>query len=196
MTVGDPRKALVLGTVAIVVVCVAVYRALPSAPAPVAPRPADASQTDAQAALEDIVAESVSVDPFSHPDLEKVAEKQKENETKPDEKPTTRTTPSEFRVKVGHDRTEKNSEFEPLPAINTTGNLVDLSAGIPFRVEAVVRGDEALALVSLANTSGIAVRVGTTLNSHVKIAEIKSGSVVIEASGKRIEVAVGEGVSL
>ncbi len=61
---------------------------------------------------------------------------------------------------------------------------------------AVVRSDESLALVSIGPYNGIAVRAGTILNKHVKIIDIKSGSVVIEASGKRHEVAVGAGVTL
>ncbi|MCC7434629.1 MAG: hypothetical protein IT363_08075 [Methanoregulaceae archaeon] len=191
MTVGDPRKALVLGAIAVVVVGMAVMRALPQAPAPVAARPADAVQSEAPPNLEDDISASVSVDPFSHPDLEKAVTPPKV------EKPKIKPTPKpEFDLKIEHTRPGSDSEFEPLPAVKSNGTSIDLSAGIPFRVEAVVRGDEAFALVTLANSSGIAVRVGTTLNGHVKIAEIKSGSVVIEASGKRIEVTVGEGVTL
>lgn len=192
MTVGDPRKALVLGAIAVVVVGAAVMRVLPKAPAPIAARPANTGQSDAPPNLEDEMAGSVSVDPFSHPDLEKSV-------TTPDEdKPKAKPSPKQdFGLKIEHTRQDRDSDFEPLPAIKpNAGASVDLSAGIPFRVEAIVRGDEALALVTLANATGIAVRVGTTLNGHVKIAEIKSGSVVIEASGKRIEVPVGEGVTL
>lgn len=76
------------------------------------------------------------------------------------------------------------------------GESTKTEAGLEFRVDAVVRGDEAMALVSIAQYSSIAVRPGTVLNSHVKIIEIRSGSVVIEASGKRHEVAVGAGVTL
>jgi len=192
MTVGDPRKALVLGAIAVVVVGMAVMRALPQAPAPVPARPTDATQSDSPPALEDEITASVSVDPFSHPDLEKAVTPPKE------EKPKVKPTPKpEFDLKIEHTRSGSDSDFGPLPAVKpNSGTSIDLAGGIPFRVEAVVRGDEALALVTLASATGIAVRVGTTLNGHVKIAEIKSGSVVIEASGKRIEVAVGEGVTL
>lgn len=75
MQVGDPKKAIVLSVIALVVVCAAVYRVLPSAPAPVVKAP-DASQSEAkEPTLEDEVAESVAIDPFSHPDLAKEDEK-------------------------------------------------------------------------------------------------------------------------
>lgn len=195
MQVGDPKKAIVLSVIALVVVCAAVYRVLPSAPAPVAKAP-DASQTAANApTLEEEVAESVAIDPFSHPDLAKEdetapAQKQPEQAAqKPKPKPE---------ISIEQPAPKRGTGFEPLPPVQMSGDAgaPKTEAGLEFRVDAVVRGDEAMALVSIAQYSSIAVRPGTVLNRHVKIIEIKSGSVVIEASGKRHEVQVGAGVTL
>lgn len=195
MQVGDPKKAIVLSVIALVVVCAAVYRVLPSAPAPVAKAP-DASQTAANApTLEEEVAESVAIDPFSHPDLAKEdetapAQKQPEQAAqKPKPKPE---------ISIEQPASKRGTGFEPLPPVQMSGDAgaPKTEAGLEFRVDAVVRGDEAMALVSIAQYSSIAVRPGTVLNRHVKIIEIKSGSVVIEASGKRHEVQVGAGVTL
>jgi hypothetical protein len=195
MQVGDPKKAIVLSVIALVVVCAAVYRVLPSAPAPVAKAP-DASQTAANApTLEDEVAESVAIDPFSHPDLAK------EDETAPVQRQPDQAaqkpkpTPE---ISIQQPAPKRGTGFEPLPPVQISGDVgaPKTEAGLEFRVDAVVRGDEAMALVSIAQYSSIAVRPGTVLNRHVKIVEIKSGSVVIEASGKRHEVSVGAGVTL
>lgn len=194
MTVGDPKKAIVLAVIALVVVCAAVFRLLPSAPAPVAKVPDAAAVPAGADPLEDEVAESVAIDPFSHPDLvkdESVAKK--DTPSGPPAPPKVRT---EFGIE--HSKTKQGKGFEPLPPVGptTTGGELTADAGIEFRVDAVVRSDESLALVSIGPYNGIAVRVGTILNKHVTIIDIKAGSVVIEASGKRHEVAVGAGVTL
>lgn len=198
MTVGDPRKALVLAVIALVVVCAAVYRLLPGAPARVPTRVADEVATASELpALAEEVADSVSIDPFSHPDLSNSG-------TSPDIKAQAKAAQNaEQRREIGVSGIrDREGIFGPLPVAAKTSAPPDKNApvtpenSIEFRVEAVVRGDESLALVSLAGQGGIAVRSGTMLNSHVKIVEIKVGSVVIEASGKRVEVAVGDVVNL
>lgn len=194
MTVGDPKKAIVLAVIALVVVCAAVFRLLPSAPAPIAKAPDAVAANTGVDPLEDEVAESVSIDPFSHPDLVKdEAPARKDTPAGPPAPPKAR---SEFGIE--HEKAKQGKGFEPLPPVGptTTGGDLTADAGIEFRVDAVVRSDESLALVSIGPYNGIAVRAGTILNKHVKIIDIKSGSVVIEASGKRHEVAVGAGVTL
>jgi hypothetical protein len=194
MTVGDPKKAIVLAVIALVVVCAAVFRLMPSAPAPVAKVPDAATAPAGVDPLDDEVAESVSIDPFSHPDLaQSEAAPKKDTASGPPAPPKAR---AEFGIE--HGKTKLGKGFEPLPPVGptTSGGDIAADAGIEFRVDAVVRSDDAMALVSIGPYNGIAVRVGTILNKHVTIIEIKAGSVVIEASGKRHEVAVGAGVTL
>lgn len=196
MNVGDPRKAVVLAVIALVVVCAAVYRALPSAPTPVPvipPASSDASSESEDGAND--FAETVSIDPFSHPDLDPAA-------TKPD----TDQEPTEPKTEIRKEQVEALKQrphtqsatdvFGHLPPVDPMNAALKDENAIKFSVEAVVRGDESLALVTIAGHANIAVRVGTVLNGHVKVTAIKQSSVVIEVSGKTLEVTVGDHVTL
>lgn len=73
MNVGDPKKAAVLGAVALVVVGVAVFQALPKGAPKAAPAPtaADAPEQagSAPATVSNVVAKPLQADPFAHPSL-------------------------------------------------------------------------------------------------------------------------------
>ncbi len=195
MTVGDPRKAVVLAVIALVVVCAAVYRALPSAPKPAPAPPASStdSATDADSRGKDL-AEAVSIDPFSHPDLDPQAGPAQEDPAEEElpAPPKPKADPLKQRP-----QTQPTTEvFGQLPPVDPMDAGMKESNAIRFSVEAIVRGDESLALVSIAGHSNVAVRVGTVLNGHVTVKAIKQGSVVIEVSGKSLEITVGDGVTL
>lgn len=195
MNVGDPRKAAVLAVIALVVVCAAVYRALPSAPTPVLAVPVtnseSANEKDADA---DDVGEAVSVDPFSHPDLDPSTANPSTTES---ESPATQVNKAQTDALKQRPHTQPSAEvFGTLPPVNPMDGRMKEANAIKFSVEAVVRGDEALALVSIAGHDNIAVRVGTVLNGHVTIKAVKATSVVIEVSGKTLEVTVGDHVTL
>lgn len=196
MNVGDPRKAVVLAVIALVVVCAAVYRALPSAPAPVAVVPTTSSDAnaDSKEGAND-VAEAVSIDPFSHPDLEVASTKPDKNEEPTPPKAEIRKQQVDALKQRPH--TQPASDvFGQLPPVDPMNAGLKDENAIKFSVEAVVRGDESLALVTIAGHANIAVRVGTVLNGHVKVKAINHGSVVIEVSGKTLEVTVGDNVTL
>lgn len=198
MTVGDPRKAVVLAVIALVVVCAAVYRALPSAPAALPAVPSASTElVDSDTSEAADIAEAVAVDPFSHPDLDSEAKPASDQPDEGNPPPPTELRKQQVEALRQRPQTDlSNDVFGPLPPVNPMDRQLKDANAIKFSVEAVVRGDESMALVSIASHSNIAVRAGTVLNGHVTVKAIHASSVVISVSGKTLEVTVGDHIVL
>jgi hypothetical protein len=210
MTFGDPKKAIVLAVVAVAIVTVAVFRSIPTAGPPPTQQTTAAAVTppkeDAKVAVEEPVA---SVDSFSHPNL---ATKDEQQATARQKVIQGKQGPDKAAVPVVPGRDDIGATFNELTSVSggirtaTSGSGTEKTTGIgqqqmeegliTFSVEAVVRGDSALALIKVAEGDARAYRQGDLVNGHIQILAIKEDRVLIAAGGKKREVRVGGQVSL
>ncbi len=209
MNVGDPKKAIVLAIVAVIVVSVAVFRVMPSGetriPASTLIARDKTAEANAPKALDP--PDQLKVDSFSHPNLaatqpdgnksgdQPLAEARRMSSAKHNSSLVAPFDPTSSAI--------GNEGAAPLPNTKPDENTGigqqqkgDLRAGLPVRLDAVVRSGEAMALLSVAHGAASPCHEGSLVNGHIKVLKIKESSIVIEASGKRIEISVGEEVAL
>lgn len=214
MTVGDPKKAMILSVVAVMIVGVAVFRAIPTEPAkPGATLLARQEKPEAPTQQEAEVPPTPTIDPFSHPNLSRTSTQKTatggpaegENQLGRQTAPSQRTSPPGGTTRQPTGITEiRGSEFETLPGADVApakvpGISQQNEGGatvLLVRLEAIVRGEGALALLSVAGKTTAPCREGGLVNGHIKVIKIKESSIVIESSGRRREIFVGEEVGL
>jgi len=193
MTVGDPKKAIVLAIVAVTIVSVAVFRAIPTPEAAGGkamtrtPAAEQAEQTPSEPPAE------AAVDSFSHPSLAT-----KETPTK--KEVPKRDTPDR---RQGPWQVDPDSIIGSLPDATENpgektgkGRQVAEKGVVRVRLEAVVRGATSLALVSVADSPSAPYAEGSMINGHIKLISISDSSIVIEASGSSKTIRVGEEIAL
>lgn len=194
MTVGDPKKAIVLAIIAVIIVCVAVFRSIPT-PEPATGRPTAlpaAAKQDERAKAEPPT--EATVDSFSHPSLA-TKEPQKPKKQAPAADPADRTQ--------GPWKVDPESILGSLPGATDNpgektgkGQQVAEKGVVRLRLEAIVRGVTSLALVSVADSPSAPYAEGSMINGHIKLVSISESSIVIEASGSSKTVRVGEEIAL
>lgn len=194
MTVGDPKKAIVLAIIAVIIVSVAVFRSIPT------PDPATGKQSSQPATAKQddkIKAEpptEATVDSFSHPSLA----------TKEPPKPKKDLPPTDQADRrQGPWKVDPESVLGSLPNATDNpgektgkGQQVAVKGVVRLRLEAIVRGVTSLALVSVADSSSAPFAEGSMINGHIKLVSISESSIVIEASGSSMTIRVGEEIAL
>lgn len=206
MTVGDPKRAAVLAVIAVGIVTIAVFRAIPSkentpaqALTPLATVPEPEKQTAAAAP------EVPSVDAFSHPNLAAKPDAAQAKQSKPDpRKPTSvaaeRSGSGNRPWELDRGQTTITGSIPDIggPEKNTGGSQQENRGEgfIKLRLDAVVRGATSVALISVAQGEAQAVAEGAPVNGHIMIVKILEDRVVIRVSGKIRAVRVGQEVDL
>lgn len=208
MQVGDPRKAGALAAVAVMVVGVAVFRAVPKGdPSGMKVLGSGAGPSNAAPAKPETLPESLATDPFSHPVLAK-------RDTKGDA----------VRVESGPSPRNggKVKPFFPQPGNidgALTGELPSANEGSPsgskptgitgidrsdekgvlpplkVSVEAVMGGETKMAYVIIAGEERT-VKAGDHLRGILKISDVRLDSVAFRFAKKTVIVHVGEEKSL
>ncbi len=200
MNVGDPKKAIVLSIIAVMIVCVAVFRAMPSS-GPAVPQGAVALRSADPPAPKESKAEDPpvpTIDAFSHPNLGKLADPDKKGEAPATER--TQQIKVDKKPWVGPPST---GDEKSIPALvdprGITGNDQQPNVGeavLVVRLDAIVRSDSAMAAFTVAGKSAAPCSEGTMINGHIKVVRIKDSSVVIEVMKRRYEVFMGQEVTL
>ncbi len=196
MNVGDPKKAIVLSIVAVLIVSVAVFRSLPSGDPDAQQGAVALRQPDDKPAPKESVEEPPipTIDAFSHPQLGMMANPKKD-EPKPIK--TVLRVPR-YNPPRPISSTNRNIPILPNPE-GITGNDQQPHVGetvLAVRLDAIVRSASAIAAFTVAGKSTAPYGEGMTINGHIKVIRIKESSVVIEIMKRRFELYVGQEVTL
>lgn len=192
MTIGDPRKALVLAVIAVIVCGVAVFRMLP--------KPEVAVQTllvpqQAQAPASDTPAypQSVSHDPFSHP-LIRTTSSPQPKPVASNSAPLKVEIDGELPEVPGHGQLGEGSKPE-----ENAGEDRKPEQEAPVRVirlDAVMTVNEPVVVLRLNSGSPVSAKLGEFVFGDVKVVEIGPRTVRLKSGKQVLEVSLGDSVTL
>lgn len=195
MTIGDPRKALVLAVVAIIVCGLAVFRVLPKPEVAVqsllVPPQAHSPSTKMT-----VYPQALSHDPFSHPMIVgNAAPPSSSPRPLTDSPPFTFDIDGELPEVAGDDevaggaKPEENAGDDRKPDQESTPKHL-------VRLDAVMTVDEPVAVLRLDGGKPQAMRVGDLAFGIARVVEIGPSRVRLQAKKKMFEVGLGDSVSL
>lgn len=192
MTIGDPRKALVLAVVALIVCGVAVFRLLPKPEVAVqtllVPQQAQAPATSVSA-----YPQSVSHDPFSHPLIR--------GSSSPPPKPAASNTgPLKIEIDgelpdVGSDPQADQSR-EPEENAGENRKPEEEAPVRVVRLDAVMTVNEPVVVLRLNSGSPVSAKLGELVLGGVRVVEIGPRSVRLKSGKQVFEVSLGDSVTL
>lgn len=197
MSVGDPRKAIVLAIIAVVFVTIAVFRSIPQSADRLATANRDSVVKDEPKPLGEATSTTPAVDAFSHPNLAvkgPIRTEARRPKPEPLAEPGTAPWDPSGGVVVGE---LPGAQRQADPAEKTGIDQQQKEKGVVLvRLAAIVRGDTALALIQVADGAPSPVAEGVTVNGHWKVLRIGESSVTVLAGGKERVIRVGEVVEL
>lgn len=184
MKVGDPKKAAVLGVVALVAVGAAVFQLIPKRQPPVPNQQAQAQQP--QEARSEPGEQSLLTRPFSHPLLAQREGGPNQGSGQPQAPPSSAPTSSSVNppllppltfVAQGEPEEGRQSEPEPEPVVTV-------------RLQAVLSAEDRVALLEVDGEVR-RVAVGQAIFEGVKVKTIRDDSITLQTPAGEQRLAVG-----
>jgi hypothetical protein len=222
MNVGDPKKAAVLGVVALVIVGVAVFQVIPKGEpkmgrqAPPAAKEEESKDVLSNDSLEN-AAKSLSADPFAHPNLKaEVKDGGKDSVTQPSGggdakgaklpkvgrrtwRPPMEWSDEYLEGTIGVDPEQQTGGNKPVnpgaPGQNAGKSQESEKKKQGFLVEAIIKVDSSKAFISIDGQAAEAFKPGDVVGTLGKITLITETEVVIDHKGKKHVLPVGRQVS-
>lgn len=196
MKVGDPRKAAVLGAIAVIVSGVAVYRVLPGPEVaisqlvvPMEEKPPELKQT--------VYPLTINHDPFSHPLLQKDGVRPVTHSPSGD--PT--ETESPMPVTIGGQLPDLN----PADPASTGAQHPEDFAGNDretngesqtVRLDAVMSAGETVAVLRLGDNEPVVCKQGDVAFGLVKVEKISLSGVQLSSQGHEWQLKIGDSVKI
>lgn len=198
MTIGDPKKAAVLGVVALIVSSVAVFRALPRADRVVNTllAPADPEVADVRVPS---YPEVLARDPFSHTALAKKEAPSPANST-----PEEEFHPPYLPGNVPGMDVRYNGEGVGAPLPNPTGSPeentgLDRNSTVEdasVSVAAILVSDRATVMLRLNGGSPVTFKAGQTAFERAQVVKVDGDGVTLKTPKRTVTLKVGETVKL